>query len=270
MLAATGAMCWMGHRRVGPSKELQVREVERSVVDRTDCDFYHVIDFPDGFTPEAQWDIRRGVSAYLGGVPLSGQRVLEIGPASGFISLHMEREGAQVTCVEPPMDSLWDFVPRADVDLPAIRDRFARHIQRVRNSFWYAHRAFGSKVRLFEADAYDLPEALGAFDIGVLGCVLLHCRSPVRMIQSVADRVERTLIITDLYHKDLRDQPTCRLAPDAKNGVFDTWWQFSPRFFVQYLAVIGFPHATVTRHKQYYSVQQRWLELFTVVASRAS
>ena len=246
-----------------------MREVQGVAVERSDCDFYHVIEFPDGFTSAGQWDLRRGVEAYVGGVALRGPRVLEIGPASGFLSIHMERQGAEVTCIEPPMDALWDFVPRAGIDLAAHRERFASHIQRVRNSFWHTHRAFGAKARLFEADAYDLPDALGDFDVGLLGSVLLHCSSPVRMIQSVAARIERTLIITDLYYRDLGDQPICRLAPNAKNGVVDTWWQFSPRFFVQFLSVVGFPEASVTRHKQYFSAERRWLEMFTVVATRA-
>src|SRR5262245_17577373 len=122
-----------------------LREIHRIVTDRSACEFYHVMTFPDGFVSETgQWDLRNTVDDYLGRTNVSGKTVLEIGPASGFLSLHMERSGAQVTCIEPPMEALWDVVPRVDADLAKFRHEFSGAIERVRNSFWYAHQAFGS------------------------------------------------------------------------------------------------------------------------------
>ena len=63
-------------------------------------------------------------------------------------------------------------------------------LSRVRNAFWYAHTVLKSKVELYEANSYDLPDSLGSFDIGVLGSVLLRCSSPVRIIEQVAERVQ--------------------------------------------------------------------------------
>lgn len=245
------------------------REIHRTVTDRSTCEFYHVMDFPDGFvSKEAQWDLRKTADDYLGGVDVAGKSVLEIGPASGFLSLHMERNGAQVTCIEPPMDTFWDIVPYANIDLQTAKQGFMEHIERIRNSFWYAHQAFGSKVRLFEADAYRLPESLGTFDIGLLAAVLLHCSCPVQMIASVARRVKKTIIVTDLYWPDLGDQPVCRLHPDTTNTEIGTWWHFSPQFVVQYLAVLGFTDAAIRKHRQQYTVTGAWADLFTVVATR--
>lgn len=247
-----------------------LREIRRVVTDRSTCDFYHVIEFPDGFVSPGAWDLRRNVEDYLGHVAFAGKRVLEIGPASGFLSLHMERHGAEVTCIEPPIDAPWDFVPRAQPGIAERRQGFFSHLQRIRNSFWYAHTAFNSKVRLFEADAYRLPHALGTFDIALLGAVLLHCRSPVRMIESVAELTRDKIIITDCFTEALGDQPVCRLLPADSNDIVDTWWQFSPRFFVQYLGVLGFPHAVVKVHKQYYTSVEAWQSMFTVVARRSA
>ena len=42
-----------------------------------------------------QWDLRGGVDDYLGKVAFAGQRVLEIGPASGFLTFEMEKRGAE-------------------------------------------------------------------------------------------------------------------------------------------------------------------------------
>jgi O-methyltransferase len=248
--------------------ESPAKEVHRTVTDKSACDFYHVVDLPDGGLPAAQWDLRASADQYLGNVDFAGKDVIEIGPASGFLSFHMENRGARVCCVEPPMERFWDLVPRHDFDLERHKNAFRQHIERVRNSFWYLHHAYRSRVRCFEADAYRLPQSMGRFDIGVLAAVLLHCSSPVRLIESAARLVSRSVVITDIYYPDLDGKPLCRLLPSAGDGVVDTWWNFSPVFFTRYLAVIGFPHSRITRHRQFFVPTQSWIEMFTVVGSR--
>jgi O-methyltransferase len=135
------------------------KRTARIVADRSSCDFYHNVQLPDGTVVTGEWDLRETADQYLGEVDFSGKRVIEVGPASGFLSFHMERKGAQVTAIEPPMDIFWDLVPRAGVDLAREEEGFSRDIERIRNSFWYLHQAFGSKVELYEADAYNLPKA---------------------------------------------------------------------------------------------------------------
>src|SRR5690242_19020065 len=120
------------------------RQIHRTVTDKSACDFYHVVELPDGTLPDAQWDLRTSADQYLGGVNFFGKKVVEIGPASGFLSFHMERRGARVTCVEPPTDEFWDLVPRHDVDLEDHKRKFWGHIERVRNSFWFLHHAYRS------------------------------------------------------------------------------------------------------------------------------
>ena len=51
------------------------------------------------------------VDDYLGKVSFTGKRVLEIGPASGFLAFEMEKRGAEVVSVEVTADHGWDFVP---------------------------------------------------------------------------------------------------------------------------------------------------------------
>lgn len=63
---------------------------------------------------EGEWDLRHGVDEYLGKVAFAGQRVLEIGPASGFLTFEMEKRGAEVVSVEVTEDHGWDFVPYPD------------------------------------------------------------------------------------------------------------------------------------------------------------
>lgn len=245
-----------------------VRRIQRTVTDRSICDFYHTAELPDGSLTDAQWDLRDGVNQYLGEVSFSEKRVLEIGPASGFLSFHMEDQGARVTCIEPPIETFWDLVPRAGVDVESLKNKFGSHVQRIRNSFWYFHTLKHSAVELYEASAYDIPDALGEFDIGLLASILLHCSSPVRMIESVSRRVRETLIICETYHTYLPPSPVCSLVPSKDNDTIDTWWQFTPEFFINYLGVLGFGTARIVRHRQLFLPTNTWNEMFTVVANR--
>jgi O-methyltransferase len=243
------------------------KKVDRMVTDRSSCDFYHDVQLPDGTVIRGQWDLRETADQYLGGVDFAGKRVIEVGPASGFLSLHMESKGAQVVAIEPPMDIFWDLVPRAGVDLAQKELEFAGHIERIRNSFWYLHHVFGSKVELYEADAYDLPKSLGIFDVGVLASVLVHCSSPARMIASVAGLGVTEMIISEVHNPALGDEPICRLVPSGENSTIDSWWHFSPAFFCRYFEVLGFGTVTVTHHRQLYSVTGQLADMFTVVGS---
>lgn len=244
------------------------KRIYRTVTDRSACNFYHDVQLPDGTVVVGQWDLRKTADEYLGGVDFSGKRVIEVGPASGFLSLYMEHNGAHVTGIEPPLDTFWDLVPRAGVTAWQKED-FKRQIERVRNSFWYLHRVFGSKVELYEADAYNLPASLGVFDTAVLASVLVHCNSPARMIASVAGLGVTEMIITEQYYPALGDQPICRLLPSLQNSIFDAWWSFSPAFFHRYLEVLGFGKVTTTYHRQVYhgSGQSEPIAMFTLVAS---
>lgn len=67
-----------------------------------DCDFYHSMISPGVGKIIGLWDLRQTVDDYLGRIDFAGKRVLEIGPASGFLAIEMERRGADVVAVELP------------------------------------------------------------------------------------------------------------------------------------------------------------------------
>jgi hypothetical protein len=246
-----------------------VRRVYREVTSIEDCDFYHVVDLPDGTTTRGQWDLRTTADEYLGNVEFSGKRVLEIGPASGFLSFHMEACGARVAVIEPPMESFWDLVPYAAVNLDEVRATFASHVERIRNSFWYLHRLRNSNVESYEVDAYQIPVQPRKFDMAVLASVLLHTSSPVRLLASAAALVTDQIVIVERYFEGLADRPVCRLVPTEAKRSLETWWEFSPKFFEQYLGVLGFRQIGMTRHRQFFAtINQEW-ELFTIVGARS-
>jgi O-methyltransferase len=232
-----------------------------------DCDFYHTIEIRDRGVVRGQWDLRQHVDDYLGGYPFAGKRVLEIGPASGFLTFEMERRGADVVALEVPDDPGWDFVPYPDDVLQPIFASRRHHTTRVKNSFWFLHRLNGSKARLCYGDSCRIPSDLGTFDVAVMASVLLHCERPVQIMAECAKRSD-TLIVTDRYFPELEGHPVCRLAPDPTNMLWDTWWRFSTDFFRQYFAVLGLPHTSITRHKQFNEgVHQAW-PFFTAIGSK--
>jgi O-methyltransferase len=234
-------------------------------VAQADCDFYHVMDLPGVGRVGGQWDLRGHVGDYLGHVDLAGRRVLEIGPASGFLTCQMEQAGAEVTAVEVPDDPGWDFVPYPDPQLASIQPARREHMRRIKNSFWFTHKACKLGARLYSCDATALPAALGRFDVAVMAAVLLHTKHPLAIVESCS-RLADTLVITDFHHATLKG-PVCELHPTVENRAYDTWWNFGDEFFTRFLAVRGLPEQKVTRHRQTHTSGGEF-EFFTIVARR--
>jgi O-methyltransferase len=233
------------------------------VQDVADCYFYHTMELPGYGVINGDWDLRHGVDDYLGNVTFAGKRVLEIGPASGFLTFEMEKRGAEVVSVEVTAEHGWDFVPYPAAKLEEIFDPRRTVMQRLKNSYWFSHAAHRSKARVHYGNVYNLPASLGEFEIAVMGSVLLHCRDPLRIVEQCGEKA-RSLIITDMFHPDLEGAPICRLAPTPENFLWHTWWHFSTQFFTQFLAVMGFPPTEISKHQQNH--RGRAHTLFTVVS----
>lgn len=229
-----------------------------------ECDFYHVIDMPGIGLVGGQWDLRGHVDEYLGNIGPNGKRVLEIGPASGFLTVEMEKRGADVVAVEMSDDSTWDFVPYPSNVIATSKDFHRAHMHRVKNSFWFTHRAHASNARVYYGDSSNLPAALGRFDVAVMAAVLLHARHPLSIVESCANFAD-TLVITDLFHADLPG-PVCRLRPTPENRMLETWWDFSPQFIIRFLEILGFGDHAISRHTQVH--MRGRAQFFTIVAHR--
>ena len=232
----------------------------------TDCYFYHTMELPGyGVIEGRDWDLRGRVDEYLGNVNFAGKRVLEIGPASGFLTFEMEKRGADVISVEVTDEHGWDFVPYPRARLNEVFGPREIVMQQLKNSYWFSHAALQSKAKVFYGDAYDLPAVLGQFDIAVMGALLLHCRDPLRIVEQCARRA-KTLIIVDKLYPELEGAPVCRLAPTAENFVWHTWWHFSTQLITQFVAVMGFTTSEPTTHEQLH--RGRAHTLFTIVGRR--
>lgn len=258
-----------------------------SVPPLEECHFYHTIELPGYGEIPGMFDLRATTDTYLGGIPLDGRRVLEVGPASGYLTFYMESQGAEVVALELPAGDEWDIVPYATADLVTYRQRRRRLQRRIRNSFLFAHHTLNSKAKVAFGTVYAPPENLGTFDLCTFGMVLLHVRDPFRALQSILPLVDEVVITefypwwtclppelqeqfctgqgatppTDLENGLVKPELAARLseappllffAPQPETGdPKDTWHFMTPATIQRYLGVLGFRTERVTYHFQF-------------------
>jgi hypothetical protein len=233
-----------------------------------DCYFYHTIDVPGHGRVTGEWDLTRDTDSYLGHTEFKGKRVLEVGPASGFLSFTMEQKGANVVSVDVDENFKFDVVPFHSMQPEGLSDGFVGAQKMVQNGYWLCHNAFKSKNTVHYGSGYKIPAELGEFEIGVLASILLHNANPIAIIDQVAKRTTEKIIIVDLFHEnsDHSGLPTIQFHPSVDNQTWHTWWRFSEAFFVEVLKVVGFRKITVNHHTQYYRGQP--FALHTVIGER--
>jgi len=170
----------------------------RLVTRLEDCAFYHTIDVPGYGTVSGPWDLRGQVDAYLGGVDLRGKRVLELGTASGFLCVEMEKRGAEVVAYDLSDDYDGELVPFPQYRETSPEPDRRAFVRRMNNAWWLVHRAFQSSARMVYGSVYDVPAGIGEVDVATFGSILLHLCDPYRALASAAQLVRETIIVTDL------------------------------------------------------------------------
>ena len=235
-----------------------------------DCYFYHVMEIPGHGMVGGDWDLRGREAEYLGSVRLDGQRVLEIGPASGFLTFYMEGRGAEVVAVDLPTGSEWDMVPHFGVGSRDVA-AWLTVMRQLKNGFWLAHRRHRSAAKVHYGNVYALPDEMGRFDVAVMAAVLLHVRDPLGVVEQCAKRSDR-IVITDIHVPELDGHPVQQLVPTRDSPQWDTWWCFAPDLFVQFLEVLGFATEAVTFHVQAHVSEGVMypMPMMTIVAHRLS
>jgi O-methyltransferase len=232
-----------------------------------DCSFYHSMDIPGFGRVEGEWDLTADTPSYLGNVSFEGKRVLEVGPASGYLSFWMEAQGASVVSLDVSDDFTFDVVPFWNIDRKSLSDFYVSEQKAVQNGYWFTHNAVGSRNRVHYGSGYLIPAELGKFDTGLMASVLLHNSNPMMIMDQVARLTTDQLIIADLCHADLTPNlPTIQLYPSIENEVWHTWWRFSESFFVEAMKILGFPEVRVTRSTQFYRNQP--FTIHTIVGRR--
>jgi len=236
-----------------------------------ECDFYHTMEIPGHSKVTGQWDLRPNIDVYVGHTDFAGKRVLEVGPASGFLTHHMEKLGADVVSVEIPISQGWDIVPRPDQKEAYLAVRQG-HMRRLQNSFWFLHHAAKMKSQVLYSRVMDVPSSIGKFDVSMIASILLHSRDPMGILCKCAELTTKRMVITELLlnPKEQLDPQNryIKLVPSIQNNVSDVWYQISPQLIVDLLMVLGFTKFNYFTHDQYYEAAKSQAPHYTLVAER--
>lgn len=225
----------------------------QAVTDPSACSWYHTIDLPGLGTMHGAWDLRATIDAYLGNFDFRGKRCLDIGTAGGYLTFEMERRGAsEVVSVDlDPATYEWEVVPFADpaFDMAAEIARMKAHMQGRQRGYWLAHRLLNSKARVYYGTAYQLPDALGTFDVVLIGMMLPHVRDPFRVLEQAAARSSGTIIVTQQAPQVAEAYAYFMPNPELRDPA-NAWWSMSEACVERMLAVLGFRMVskTATEH----------------------
>ena len=248
---------------------------QRAGMTREDCEWYHTSVLRDGEVIPGAWDLRGGEAVYLGDVALGGKRVLELGPASGYLTFWMERSGADVVGVEAGFDIAVDLLPVHGRDMFREKQIIMDVVDRVHNSWWFVHEDVQSKAKLVHGNIYSLPADLGSFDIAIFGAILLHLRDPWGAIAEAARRTSQCIVVTDVLEEGIDPDTNVMRFATAGRDALTNWWVTSPGTIVEMLTRLGFSNTRVGYHSQMHHLGHQLDEpamampMFTVVGERA-
>ena len=209
------------------------------VKDMADCFFYHCMSLPESGEVGTQWDLRDTINEYLGNFNFSGKRVLDMGAASGFLTFEMEKRGADVVSFDMNDGAQWNIVPQYNSQRSlenALKERSLKH-QKLKNAYWFIHREIQSNAKVYYGDIYNLPDALGQFDVAIFGMILSHLRDPFQALYSASRLVKNTIIVTNQTLKT--EEPIAYFMPSREN-MKPVWWFFSDGCIKRMLGVLGF------------------------------
>jgi 2-polyprenyl-3-methyl-5-hydroxy-6-metoxy-1,4-benzoquinol methylase len=166
---------------------------------RTDCVFYHTMELPGEDVIKGFWDIRGRFDEYVGGIPLHGKSVLDVGTATGFLAFEAEKRGARVTAFDIDSGSYQTNVPFTGNLYHEDRDAWISganiNLRGLHNSFWYCHKRYNSKVRAIYGSFNDLLRRGETFDVVTCGAVFEHLSDPVTALGILSKLARETMVI---------------------------------------------------------------------------
>lgn len=258
---------------------------ERAMIEREDCRFVQTSLMASGDAVEGEWDLRGGEVPYLGATDFSRATVLELAPANGYFTFHMERLGAEVVAFDIGWDRLPEVMPEPGDGghpriVPSGTVTFHAHAEMrslagVQNGWWYLHRDYRSRAKMVYGDPYHLPVDIGVFDVALVAGVLPRMRDPWEVLSQVAACTRQRIVVTDPVDPAVAELSTsamehaCLYAPGGPS-VRTAWWSMSPGAVADALRHLGFGRTRLLFHSQRRKQDADWSEvpMFTVVAER--
>jgi 2-polyprenyl-3-methyl-5-hydroxy-6-metoxy-1,4-benzoquinol methylase len=244
----------------------------RRVEKLEDCRFYHTMDLPGFGVVPGPWDLRGDFDDYIGGVDLTGKRVLDVGTASGFLTFEAEKRGARVVSFDLADASSQALLPFKDKLYYQNHQEWmtcqTRAYEPMKNSYWLAHRLYGSKAQVHYGNIYQLPETLGQFDVALVGSVTEHLSDQITALASIARRTRDVLVINSPVHL-AEEKIACFLASAAKPDEDYTWWGYSLGVYREVLAMLGFGIQNVHTTTYLFAARGERHPRTTIVATRA-
>lgn len=224
-------------------------------VEIDDCHFYHSLVLGGGEVIPGGWDLRGNENNYTGHIDYRGMKVLEFGPASGYVGFWVEEQGADLTIFDLPPGHGPNLLPMPGIDLAANAASGAETAARVRDSWWYAHRSRGSDAKAVYGDIYALPPDIGRYDVSVFGSILLHLADPFAAMRQAAAVTDRGMVVTDILPEVLfgdDDNSLMEFNPGDEPENLVNWWRCSPGAIRKMLGILGFAHVDVHFHQTSY------------------
>ena len=198
-----------------------------------ELDWWHTIEVaPDVVTPGG-WDLRSTAERLPWPPSLRGMRCLDIGTMDGFWAFELEHRGAGEVVASDVLDA-------ARLDR-FVADRLRGRQQRrpSERNFALAAALRGSRVELHDLNVYDLdPDAVGEFDLVVMGYVLQMLRDPLRALEAVRRVCRGQLILLDTVSRPLELLPAPLARLDARPDGSE-WFVFNRRGLRKTLELSG-------------------------------
>jgi hypothetical protein len=118
-------------------------------------------------------------------------------------------------------------------------DRQSAFIKQWHNAYWLSHRLCKSKALVYHGDVYDIPDALGIFDVVIVGAVLEHLADPIRALASISRRTSGIITIsTEVIETE---EAVARFAGNADRPETDyVFWVYSLGTYRHVLKMLGF------------------------------
>lgn len=214
-----------------------------------ECYWYTTIDIPGHGVIQGEWDLRN-FDRYVGNFEVAGQAVLDVGCASGYLSFEAERRGARVTSFDMVSVSQIFHLPFACNRNFQNRDEADKQeecgLERLKNSYWYAHRRLKSRNQVVYGDIFRLDRALpGPVEVSIAGAIMEHMNDQISAIGSIARVTEKAMIIAFTPIIDSDEMIARPLLPLTNPRDDITWWSYSRGLYERVLRNVGFAIADI-------------------------